>query len=102
MLQLAAAAALIGAAYAQNSSLPTVDLGYEIYQASGFNVRQSSLGFDVGLLTDPGYRQLLQLLQHTICCSARWQPEVCTASGSSRKQINYQHWKCIEVGAVRL
>ncbi|KAI4711409.1 hypothetical protein J4E89_003974 [Alternaria sp. Ai002NY15] len=37
MLQLAAAAALIGAAYAQNSSLPTVDLGYEIYQASGFN-----------------------------------------------------------------
>lgn len=39
MLQLAAAAALIGAAYAQNSSLPTVDLGYEIYQASGFNVR---------------------------------------------------------------
>jgi acetylcholinesterase len=45
MLQLAAAAALIGAAYAQHSSLPTVDLGYEIYQASGFNVRVCGLNF---------------------------------------------------------
>ncbi|CAO2656079.1 Nn.00g048820.m01.CDS01 [Neocucurbitaria sp. VM-36] len=31
------AAALLGAVYAQNSSLPTVDLGYEIYRAAGFN-----------------------------------------------------------------
>lgn len=40
MLHLAATAALMGVAYAQNSlSLPTVDLGYEIYRAAGFNVR---------------------------------------------------------------
>jgi hypothetical protein len=38
MLHLAVAAALISAAYAQNSTLPTVDLGYEIYRASSFNV----------------------------------------------------------------
>ncbi|KAF1946393.1 alpha/beta-hydrolase [Clathrospora elynae] len=31
------AATLLGAAYAQNSPLPTVDLGYEIYQASAVN-----------------------------------------------------------------
>ncbi|KAG9380385.1 PnbA Carboxylesterase type B [Pyrenophora tritici-repentis] len=37
MLYLATAAALMGAVYAQNSSLPTIDLGYEIYRASGFN-----------------------------------------------------------------
>jgi acetylcholinesterase len=41
MLHLAAAAALLGVAYAQNSTLPTVDLGYEIYRASTFNVRLS-------------------------------------------------------------
>jgi len=35
---LGAVAALLGAVYAQNTSLPTVDLGYEIYRASGFNV----------------------------------------------------------------
>lgn len=36
----AATAALVGAVYAQDlSSLPTVDLGYQIYRASGFNVR---------------------------------------------------------------
>ncbi|EUC41839.1 hypothetical protein COCMIDRAFT_8509 [Bipolaris oryzae ATCC 44560] len=34
----AATAALLGAVYAQNSSsLPTVDLGYQVYRASGFN-----------------------------------------------------------------
>lgn len=39
MLKLFTAAALLGAAYAQNSSaLPTVDLGYEIYRAATFNV----------------------------------------------------------------
>jgi hypothetical protein len=54
MLQLAvAAAALIGAAYAQNSSLPTVDLGYEIYQASGFNVRDSPMDIRLRLANRP-------------------------------------------------
>ena len=39
MLKLFSAAALLGAAFAQNSSsLPTVDLGYEIYRAANFNV----------------------------------------------------------------
>ncbi|KAJ4984093.1 carboxylesterase family protein [Stagonosporopsis vannaccii] len=43
MLKLFTAAALLGAAFAQNSSsLPIVDLGYEIYQAAAFN---SSGGF---------------------------------------------------------
>ncbi|KAF2033354.1 alpha/beta-hydrolase [Setomelanomma holmii] len=37
MLKLFGAAALVGAVYAQNASLPQVDLGYEIYQAAGFN-----------------------------------------------------------------
>ncbi|KAF9701169.1 hypothetical protein EKO04_000475 [Ascochyta lentis] len=38
MLKLFSAAALLGAAFAQNSSaLPTVDLGYEIYRAATFN-----------------------------------------------------------------
>ncbi len=40
MLKLVSVAVLLGAAVAQNASaLPTVDLGYEIYQAAGFNVR---------------------------------------------------------------
>lgn len=42
MFKLFSAAALLGAAFAQNSnstSLPTVDLGYEIYRAATFNVR---------------------------------------------------------------
>ncbi|KAI8939663.1 hypothetical protein NX059_003420 [Plenodomus lindquistii] len=37
MMKLFAAAALLGASWAQNSSLPEVDLGYEIYRAAGFN-----------------------------------------------------------------
>lgn len=41
MLKLLGAAALLGAVYAQNSSLPEVDLGYEVYRAAGFNVRSS-------------------------------------------------------------
>ena len=42
----AVAAALLGAVsgqYSTNGSLPVVDLGYEIYQASNFNVRLKSL-----------------------------------------------------------
>jgi hypothetical protein len=44
MMKIAVAATLLGSAYAQyettaNSSLPVVDLGYEIHQASSFNVR---------------------------------------------------------------
>jgi hypothetical protein len=35
---LGAAAALLGTVAAQNTSLPVVDLGYEIYRASSFNV----------------------------------------------------------------
>lgn len=41
MLKLFSTAALLGAAFAQSSnssSLPTVDLGYEIYRAATFNV----------------------------------------------------------------
>lgn len=39
MLKLLSAATLLGAVFAQNSSsLPTVDLGYEIYRAATFNV----------------------------------------------------------------
>ncbi|KAH7393917.1 Alpha/Beta hydrolase protein [Phaeosphaeria sp. MPI-PUGE-AT-0046c] len=37
MMKLLAGAALLGAAYAQNDTLPQIDLGYEIYQAAGFN-----------------------------------------------------------------
>ncbi|KAH9880074.1 hypothetical protein J1614_002100 [Plenodomus biglobosus] len=37
MKLFAAAAALVGASFAQNSSLPVVDLGYEIYRAASFN-----------------------------------------------------------------
>lgn len=38
MLSLLGLVALVGAAYAQNTSLPIVDLGYEIHRASNFNV----------------------------------------------------------------
>lgn len=38
MMNLLVGAALLGAAYAQNNALPQIDLGYEIYQAAGFNV----------------------------------------------------------------
>ncbi len=38
MLRTLGFAALLGAALAQNTSLPTVDLGYEIYRAADFNV----------------------------------------------------------------
>ncbi|KAH7378717.1 carboxylesterase family protein-like protein [Pyrenochaeta sp. MPI-SDFR-AT-0127] len=37
MLRLLGAATLLGAAYGLNTSLSTVDLGYEIYRAAGFN-----------------------------------------------------------------
>jgi acetylcholinesterase len=48
MLRLLGAAALLGAAHAQysaGSSLPTVDLGYEIHQASGFNDTENFYSF---------------------------------------------------------
>lgn len=43
MLKLIGAMALLGAAaHAQNTtSLPQVDLGYEIYRAASFNVRSN-------------------------------------------------------------
>lgn len=43
MIKLIIAAALIGAVCAQNTSLPTVDLGYQVYKASAFNVRSDPL-----------------------------------------------------------
>jgi hypothetical protein len=39
MVKLLATVALLGAACAQNISLPEVDLGYQIYRAASFNVR---------------------------------------------------------------
>jgi hypothetical protein len=39
MLKLFGVAALLGAVHAQSTPLPEIDLGYEIYQAAGFNVR---------------------------------------------------------------
>jgi acetylcholinesterase len=39
MLKLLATASLLGAACAQNTSLPEVDLGYQVYRAASFNVR---------------------------------------------------------------
>jgi acetylcholinesterase len=41
MLRLIGAAALLGTAVAQNVTLPEIDLGYEVYQAAGFNVRHT-------------------------------------------------------------
>jgi len=38
---LLSVAALFGAVFAQNSSLPEVDLGYEVYRAADFNVSMS-------------------------------------------------------------
>ncbi|KAF2849261.1 carboxylesterase family protein-like protein [Plenodomus tracheiphilus IPT5] len=37
MMKLFVVAALLAASFAQNSSLPEIDLGYEIYRASSFN-----------------------------------------------------------------
>jgi hypothetical protein len=51
----------------QPSQLPVVDLGYGIYQAS-FNVRQKSTSSKSASLTElTVHRELLQLLQHTLC-----------------------------------
>jgi hypothetical protein len=41
MRRVLGTAALVAAVCAQNSSLPTVDLGYEIYRASSYNVRDN-------------------------------------------------------------
>lgn len=45
MFRALSVAALFGAVYGQNAtqntSLPTIDLGYEIYRAASFNVRIS-------------------------------------------------------------
>lgn len=49
MLSLLAGAALLGVAYAQNDTLPQIDLGYEIYQAAGFNVCSFSSSFSLVL-----------------------------------------------------
>lgn len=77
----AATAALVGSVYAQNSSsLPTVDLGYQVYRASGFNVRclvipiGSVAGdfFFLTFLSLLGNRQLLQLFEYSICCASCW------------------------------
>lgn len=38
MFMLLSVIALLGAVHAQGSSLPEVDLGYEIYRAGSFNV----------------------------------------------------------------
>jgi hypothetical protein len=42
MLKLFGVAALLGAVHAQSTPLPEIDLGYEIYQAAGFNVRNQT------------------------------------------------------------
>lgn len=59
MMNILATAALVGAALAaQNTSLPKVDLGYEIYQAASFNVNIPS--FSSCKISNPfaEYRQL--------------------------------------------
>jgi len=51
-MKILAATALAGAAFAHSSSLlPQVDLGYEIYRASGFNVSHRSCMLLILLLT---------------------------------------------------
>jgi hypothetical protein len=51
MLRLIGAAALLGTAFAQNGTLPQIDLGYEVYQAASFNVR-CRMGYPNFFLSD--------------------------------------------------
>ena len=93
MLKLFSAAALLGAAFAQNSSsLPTVDLGYEIYRAASFNVGWS-LSLAKHKLTIPEHRQFLQLLEHQIRSSTSRRPQVCSTTGACGKQVDDQPWQ---------
>lgn len=71
---LAAAAAQYGKAPANNSSLPIVDLGYELQQASGFNVRHGNVltFYTNSRLTIVGHWPLLQLLEHPFCSPTSW------------------------------
>lgn len=54
-------AALLGAVVAQNTTLPQVDLGYEIYRAASFNVSVLCAQICYLLLIWLEHGQLLQL-----------------------------------------
>lgn len=83
MVKLLSTAALFGVALAQynTTSLPTVDLGYEIHQASNFNVgHRTSVTWD-RMLTYTVHRWFLQLLEYQICSTTGWQPEIRSSAG---------------------
>jgi acetylcholinesterase len=103
MLRLIGAAALLGSAFAQNGTLPQIDLGYEVYQAAGFNVchRMGYKSFfqvrSLFLTRIVGHRKVLQLLKHSIRSTARRQLAVCSSSSSCRESPHCQQGQCIEV-----
>lgn len=69
----------VSLALAWGPNLPTVDLGYEIHQAT-FNVCFETASDRSDLTTYPGVRAVLQFLQHPLCCTSNWQSPVLTAS----------------------
>jgi hypothetical protein len=103
MLRLIGAAALLGTAFTQDTTLPQIDLGYEVYQAASFNVRCRmvySNFFQVRslfLTRIPGYRKFLQLLKHSIRSTARRQLAFCSSSSSRRESRNCKQGQRVEV-----
>lgn len=88
----AALAAIVVAVSAQSSdntsqALPIVDLGYELHQASLYNVSRL-----FGNLVDvysycPVHWRFLQLLKHPLCRTTSRRVEVCSTSASSSQQV---------------
>lgn len=76
-------------ALSQNSpALPIVDLGYELHQASFFNVRPYSHSCPPYGLIDTVYWGLLQLLQYQICAASRRRSAISRASPSAGQECN--------------
>lgn len=82
----------VGALAAPQGSnpLPKVDLGYEIHQASSFNVR-SYLPKKTNWVADNdvGHWRILQFFQYQICRATCWEPSF-PRTGSSTEQERYR------------
>lgn len=78
------------AATSAAAALPTVDLGYQLHKAIAYNVGELDLS-RVGLFIrggadhSLGHRQILQLLQYSLCPTSRWQPAFPRAQGAGHK-----------------
>lgn len=76
-------------ALSQNASaLPIVDLGYELHQASFFNVRPYAQLYRPPGLMYTVYWGLLQLLQHQVCAASHRRTAISRPSPSAGQKQN--------------